>query len=528
LEVLFPHLAGLRIDRVFSRGRSVRIEVAAAVDKAACSACGTLSARAHSHYERRLTDVAVGGQELVVHLRVRRYFCDNAECERKTFAERFPELAVPYSRRTVLLRRVLEKIALSLGGRPGARLTQQLRVEVSRSTLLRLIRALPVPEPGVLPAVGVDDFAFRRGANYGTVLVDMLTHKPVDLLPDRLSDTFAAWLRAHPGAEIICRDRASGYAEGARLGAPNAIQVADRWHLLHNLTEAVDRVVRAHRPCLRTPPDQTEPSTTSVADAPSPQVSASQTVASGSRAELTRLRHAEVHALHGRGVGTTAISTALKLDAKTVRRYTRAVTADELLTDVPKRGSCLDPYTDYLAQRWAEGCVNAVRLTEEARARGYRGSERSVRRLLQTWRTSPTPAKPAGSVMTPREVTMWMMRPADKLTADEHVRLGEVLDRCQTLRTVNQLVSDFAGMARELHGQHLDTWITQARASAITQLAGFAEGLGKDYDAVRNGLTLPWSSGPVEGNVTRLKTIKRQMYGRANFDLLRRRVLLST
>jgi transposase len=234
------------------------------------------------------------------------------------------------------------------------------------------------------------------------------------------------------------------------------------------------------------------------------RVSASQTVASGSRAELTRLRHAEVHALHSRGVGTTAISTALKVDAKTARRYTRAATADELLTDVPKRGSCLDPYTDYLAQRWAEGCANAVRLTEETRARGYRGSERSVRRLLQTWRASPTPAKPAGSVVTPREVTMWMMRPADKLTGDEHVRLGEVLVRCQTLRTVNQLVSDFAGMARELRGQHLGTRITQARASAITQLAGFAEGLGKDYDAVRNGLTLPWSSGPVEGNVTRL------------------------
>ena len=121
---------------------------------------------------------------------------------------------------------------------------------------------------------------------------------------------------------------------------------------------------------------------------------------------------------------------------------------------------------------------------------------------------------------------MWMMRPADKLTADEHVRLGEVLDRCQTLRTVNQLVSDFAGMARELHGQHLDTWITQARASAITQLAGFAEGLGKDYDAVRNGLTLPWSNGPTEGAVNRIKMVKRQKFGRASFPLLRKRILL--
>jgi len=198
--------------------------------------------------------------------------------------------------------------------------------------LLRLVRALAVPEPGTLPVVGVDDFAFRRGARYGTLLVDMQTHQPVDLLPDRLSDTFADWLRAHPGAEVICRDRAGSYAEGARLGAPNAIQVADRWHLLHNLTDAVDRVVRVHRDCLRNPSEQPETSTAPAAEnqpGPSP---INNEVTTGRRAELTRQRHAEVHALYGRGVGTTAISKTLNLDGKTVRRYALAATAEELLT----------------------------------------------------------------------------------------------------------------------------------------------------------------------------------------------------
>jgi hypothetical protein len=238
---------------------------------------------------------------------------------------------------------VLEKIALALGGRPGERLTRQLAVEVSRMTLLRLIRALPVPEPGTLSAVGVDDFAFRRDRNYGTILIDMHTRRPVDLLPDRLGDTFADWLRAHPGAEVICRDRAGGYPDGARHGAPDAIHVADRRHLLHNLTDAVDKVVRAHRKCLR---DQ--PATDAVAQPapPAAQPAPPTAVAEGHRAEPTRQRHAEVHALHERGVGTTAICKALNLDRTTVRRSVNAATAEELLTQVTRRGRELDAHLD--------------------------------------------------------------------------------------------------------------------------------------------------------------------------------------
>ncbi|MEV0733389.1 transposase [Polymorphospora sp. NPDC050346] len=243
---------------------------------------------------------------------------------------------------------------------------------------------------------------------------------------------------------------------------------------------------------------------------------------------MTRQRHAEIHALRDRGVGTTAISVTLNLDGKTVRRYLRAATADELLTELVPRARELDEHVAYLAERWEQGCTNAARLTTELRDRGYRGSERSVRRLLHTWRDCTIkPAAMTAISPKPREVTGWLIRPVAERTEPEHADLGRILQRCESLRTVDRLVSDFAGMLRQRQGQHLDTWITQAQASAVPQLAGFAAGLLKDYDAVRNGLTLPWSSGAVEGNVCKLKAIKRQMYGRANFDLLRRRVILA-
>jgi transposase len=296
---------------------------------------------------------------------------------------------------------------------------------VSRSTLLRLLRALPVPRVGSLAAVGVDDFAFRRGHTYGTVLIDMHTRQPVELLADRLSETFAEWLRTHPGAEVICRDRAGSYAEGARVGAPNAIQVADRWHLFRNLSDAVDRVARNHRGCLREQAEQpTDQPAAAAASTLSSTVAADgiETM-SGRRALVTRQRHAEVHALLERGMSLHAISRQLQMQRNTVRRYARASTAEEMLTQNPKRGSQLDPFTGYLAMRWGQDCTNAVELTAEIRRRGYRGSERSVRDLVSTWRTNPDPPSPTPvRPPTSRQVTMLMMRPRHKLTADEHQR----------------------------------------------------------------------------------------------------------
>jgi transposase len=498
----------------------VHIWAHARAGTATCPQCGRASTRVHSRYQRRLADAAVAGRRVVLRLGVRRFFCENPDCQARTFTEQLRGLTTRYARRTPLLRALLEQVALALAGRAGTRLATGLGLPASRDTLLRLLRALPDPEVSEVAVLGVDDFAFRRSRAYGTVLVDMATHRPIDLLEDREAQTFAAWLTEHPGTRVICRDRAGAYADGARTGAPGAQQVADRWHLWHNLAEGAEKTVLGHRGCLREP--RAEPPTSTPAVDPVPAGPSEKKIVT-----RTIQRYAQIQQLRAQGESISAIARSLHLDVQTVRRFAHASSLEELLTKTVERASVLDGFTAYLHQRWNQGCTDAAVLTKELKARGYSGSDQTVRRYLRPFRHGrPTPL-PGPTPPTVREVTGWIMRRPEALELEEQTRLKEILARCPHLDAASGHVAAFAEIMSGLRGDRLDGWITAVEADDLPGLRSFATGLRRDHQAVVNGLTLPYSSGAVEGNVNRIKMLKRQMYGRAKFDLLRKRVLLA-
>jgi transposase len=494
-------------------------------ERAACPACGTWSSRVHGRYVRQLRDSPVGGRPVLIRLGMRRFRCQDPGCGTVTFAGQADGLTARYQRCSVPLARLLARVALELAGRAGARLAAALGVAVHRSTLLRLVMTLPEPALTAAPEIlGVDDFALRRGHVYGTILVDAATGRAVDLLPGRDAGPLAGWLTAHPGARVICRDRAGAYAEGARAGAPAAVQVADRWHLWHNLAGHTVKAVARHRACLKQVAAATVPAE------PEPEAVTTLLPAAESRLEARmRDQHAAVQALHARGAGLRAIARELGVDRKTARRFAQAATADDAVARALSRPAILDDYEPHLNRRWNEGCRDTAVLHAEITRLGYHGSLRTVYRYLQPLRATGAPAP--GTIPPPKvgEVTSWLLRRTSDLDTREQQMLADLRARCSQLDRLASHVTSFAKMMTARTGERdLAGWLQLVEADDQPELHSFAAGIRQDLAAVTAGLTLPHSSGTVEGNVNRLKAIKRQMYGRASLDLLRKRVICHT
>ena len=521
--------AGLTVDRLLPGPDRILLVARSRRKRAPCPSCARPSGRRHSTYVRRLADLPWQGRVVELRVRVRRLRCANPACARAIFAERLPEVAAPKARRTVRLRAAQTSVGLAVGGEPGSRLAARLAMPVSGDTLLRLVRAAgaaPATPPRVL---GVDDWAWRRGQRYGTILCDLERNRVVDLLPDRSAAALAGWLERHPGVEVIARDRAGAYADGARQGAPEAAQVADRWHLLRNLGEALRQVADRHRAriqaAIEAAPAAGRAETITVpTSAPAPPPTKLE---QGRRDRLAArgARFDQVVALRGRGLTLDGIAAATGLSRSTVKRWLRRGGVPTWRK--PRRASILDAHRDHLERRWREGCRNASALWRELRARGFAGRPgvvsqwaARIRRQESAGGRGPSPPPvPSG-----RRITHLLTTEPEGLGPDDRWLAGLTRAAAPELAETADLAVAFARMVRDKDRDRLEGWLTTAATSG---LASFARGVRQDLPAVRAALELPWSTSPVEGQINRLKTIKRQMYGRAGFELLRQRVLLA-
>jgi transposase len=490
----------------------------------ACPVCGTISVRIHSRYLRKLGDLPWEKLPVLIFLHARKFFCAGKECRRRIFTEPLPGTALRYARRTRRAAETLDWITLALGGQAGARLARRLGLLIDGSTLLRQLRRRIRPTPAAAPRVlGIDDWAWRKGHRYGTILCDLEAGTVVDLLPDRESGTVATWLRSHPGTEIVSRDRASAYAEATRRAAPQAVQVADRWHLMRNLSEALRNALEPHRRVMTQAAKTVQGSKpTATLDPDAAPATPSDTLSVRNRSRERRLGlYQEMRALLDNGVSQSDIARKLPISLQTVQRWIRAGTFPERSPRLFP--NAVKPHAAYLDRRLLEGCRNVSQLWRELRDRGFRGQHSSVWYWLRQHRGHSMKIVAAGplksTLRTSPQQTAWQIL---KETPSAQPYLDELYRCSPEIGALARLGREFFRIVRT---RDLSAWPQWVEATSNTTLSHFARRLVRDHDAIQAALTLPWSNGPVEGQVHRLKLIKRQMYGRASFDLLRLRVL---
>jgi transposase len=543
---------GSRLIRTDFDDDTLTLGIATTNPHASCPVCGHDTWRVHSRYDRFFAEEPVFGHRVCLLMTVRRFLCSGSGCPRRIFTEPLDGFAAKHARTTLRLAQTHLAIGSALGGEAGARVAEKTAVPTSPDTLLRRVKQAGA-RPSVTPRfVGIDDWAWCKGQRYGTIVVDLETNDVIDLLADRDAATVKTWLEAHPGIELVSRDRASAYSKAASEGASDAQQVADRWHLLKNVREAIERLFERHLPVITDALKPADPDPNSRADAlpdgnpdaattlePTPQESPSPPTPASLRQEAAlakRRRRVErferVHELHRQGTPIRQIARELSMSRKAVRRYLRNEQCPDRRPGRARR-SGMDAHREWIDARVAEGRINASELHRELAARGVRLSYAAVRRSLtkrlgragktrpRVNAAKPKPAPPP----SPKQLSFdWVRRP-EKRTVEAQFRLDAIRATSTALRAALDLAEEFTLLIRKQSTGTLKEWLPRAECSPCPEIRNFAEGIRRDESAVNAAVTTQWSNGPVEGHVNRLKTIKRQMYGRAGFTLLKARVV---
>jgi transposase len=447
----------------------------------------------------------------------------NEKCQQKTFCARLDEWLPASARRTKRLSETLNEAGITAGGQAGSSLLHTFRVVASRDTVLRTLRAVPLPERDTPRVLGVDDWALRKGQSYGTILVDLEKRRVVELLPDRQAETLSAWLQDHPGVEIVTRDRSGAYAHGISAGAPHAAQVADHFHLLQNLTEATAQVMKQYAHEIKTTlHGQQEDNPKESAEN---QGLAGQPTAADKR-RMARVR--EVHRLQELGQYQREIAQRLNLSRKTVNRYLQGSTEQVVLQRRPRR-SLITSFVPYLQNRWQAGCRNRMQLYREIQAQGYTGTASNVRKYIRQWcERVDSASQPKPPIPTPRTLAWLVAQPQEEQSEATKTLLEQLQRAHEKVALCIDLARTFAAMVRQRLSEQFTAWLQTAQKSGLSAFANLAKSLLTDEKAVRAALKSEWSNGQTEGFINKLKFLKRQMYGRAKLDLLRIRLLALT
>jgi transposase len=425
----------LKLEKIVQGSGAITLVVSGAQAIVNCPSCQRVTSKVHSRYERAAADLPWEGIPVRLSLQVRKFFCPNSECHRRTFCERQPEVVARYAHRTDRLNEAFSSIGFALGGRPGAKAATKLGMQTGADSILRRVRnamARPFDEMKVR-ALGVDDWALKKGQHYGTILVDLEKRRPIDLLQGREAAPLEEWLKKHPEIEVITRDRAGAYADGARKGAPQAQQVADRWHLLKNANEAFERLIQRHQKIIREaveklPAPQQETVVEITTTSKVVPETASEYMRSRSARERRQAFHAERKAHYDRvqemkrqGYTIIQIKKHLGLSYSQVAGFFNA--EEYPVINRAKGRSQLDEFDDYLRERWSSGCHSAGQLYRELSEKGYTGSDVTVRRHVQLWRekdvTTLPPAPKKIAVPGPRSCVWLLLKKGEKLTEEE-------------------------------------------------------------------------------------------------------------
>ncbi|MFG1240272.1 ISL3 family transposase [Xanthobacter autotrophicus DSM 597] len=508
-SILVPR--GFVVDDVSSDSAGTLITVRAVGKASSCPGCGRTSERIHSRYHRHLTDLPMAGKPVRLVVRARRFHCDTVLCGRRIFAERFDDkVLAPWARRTARLDHIVHHLGLALGGRPAASFARRLMLPVSNDTLLRVVRRRGNRHFVPPTIIGIDDWAWRRNQRYGTIICDLERRRTIALLPDREPATAQAWLTCQPQITIVARDRGGGYATAAAKALPTATQVADRWHLMENASRAFLDAVRKSMRLVRA-------------------AIGAATIDPDLLTAAERLQYEG----YLRREDANAVILRLAKDGiaikETVRRsghsrgLVRRILRGERTDVFRSRESSLELYLPWLEDRWAAGERNGAELWRRLKRQGFRGCLRVVTEWAARRRRAERMDNDA-LTRTPsaRTIARLMTVGRDRVSKSESVTIAAIEAAVPLLVEAREIIAAFQAMIRKKIVAELEPWLERARSSLV---ASFANGVAKDRAAVVAAITSPWSNGQTEGQITKLKLVKRQMYGRGKLDLLQARLV---